>query len=94
MLARRTLFLLGGASLLEVACGKPEVPEKCPGDVSPASETLRTNLKYVEKSSDAAKYCLDCTQYRPGPEGQCGGCSLIEGPIHPHGTCAAFAKKA
>lgn len=94
MLARRSLFVIGGASLLHLACGKPEVPESCPeAALSPAAKKLRDSLKYVNRGPDKAKFCDVCVQYKPGASGACGTCSLFEGPIHPQGTCAAFAPR-
>lgn len=81
--------------MLAVACQAPDVPERCAAaKLSEDEERVRTSLKYVEQSPDKTKWCVDCTQYRPGPSGACGGCSLMAGPIHPRGTCAAFAPKA
>lgn len=95
MLGRRSLFVLGGASLLHLACGKPEVPESCPKTpLSPEAQKVRDSLKYVDHGPDAARFCDVCVQYKPGASGSCGKCSLFEGPIHPQGTCAAFAPKA
>lgn len=94
MLARRSLFVIGGASLLQLACGKPEVPQSCPKiALSPEAQKVRASLKYVERGPEAAKFCDACVQYKPGASGACGKCSLLEGPIHPQGTCAAFAPK-
>jgi hypothetical protein len=95
MLSRRSLFIVGSASLAELACGKPDAPKTCPAEaLSPAAQKLRDSLKYVERGPDSAKFCDVCVQYKPGASGQCGKCSLFEGPIHPQGTCAAFSPKA
>ena len=41
---------------------------------------------------DPNKACAQCKQWAPPKsEGSCGGCKLLGGPIHPQGTCKAFA---
>lgn len=95
MLSRRSLFVIGGASLAGLACGKPEVPESCPTEaLSPDAQKMRDSLKYVDRGPEPAKFCDVCVQYKPGSSGACGKCSLLAGPIHPQGTCAAFSPKA
>jgi hypothetical protein len=94
MLSRRSLFVLSGASLFAAACGKPEIPKSCAKTpLSSEAQKMRDNLKYVDSGPEPAKYCDVCVQYRPGASGQCGKCSLLEGPIHPEGTCTAFSPK-
>jgi hypothetical protein len=55
--------------------------------------TQRQSLGYVDKAADATKACKLCNLYQAkGPE-ECGGCSLMKGPISPEGGCNSFAAK-
>ena len=31
--------------------------------------------------------------YTPAAEGECGGCTVVKGPIHPQGYCTSWAEK-
>jgi len=36
--------------------------------------------------------CTACRQYVPASSSDaCGSCKIMKGPIHPNGTCRAFA---
>lgn len=60
----------------------------------PAAVTLRTTLAYVDQSPHGAqKNCLNCNFYQAAAANQCGGCTLIQGPIHPEGYCNSWAAK-
>lgn len=48
---------------------------------------------YVERSTDVMKTCERCTHFAAGGEDQCGTCKIVEGPIHPKGTCKLFVAK-
>lgn len=62
--------------------------------LTPAQIKMRGAQAYTDASPDPAKYCVDCALYTPPAEGVfCGGCTLLAGPIHPQGTCNAFAPK-
>ena len=40
------------------------------------------------------KACTRCNQWvGPAERSSCGSCKLLKGPIHPNGTCKAFAAK-
>ncbi len=62
--------------------------------LSPDELRLRTEIaKYVEQTPDAQKRCSGCSLYvAAGPE-QCGGCTVVKGPIHPNGYCTLFVVK-
>ncbi len=64
------------------------------GDTTGLSETdlnMRTTLKYVVKSEDAAKNCKNCKFYLADQFGDaCGGCQLFKGPVNPAGNCASW----
>jgi len=53
----------------------------------------RENLGYVDESPDPEKLCSNCQFYQPAGEGECGGCTLIKGPIHPDGYCNSWVAK-
>ncbi len=96
-IARRDL-LLGGVTwgAFGVACQRQQ-PFTCT-DVSalnPEQLGIRDKLNYRDKAPKAELACEVCTQYLPPPGGEgCGGCKVMPGPTHPHGSCKVFAKKA
>ncbi len=53
-----------------------------------AEVTQREAVNYVDMTADMEKMCSNCQLYTV-PEGdmQCGGCTLVKGPIHPEGYC-------
>jgi hypothetical protein len=63
--------------------------------LAPDDVKMRVELSaYVDKSTDAAKKCSNCTQFQPAPAaGSCGTCKLLKGPINPDGSCKSFAAK-
>jgi hypothetical protein len=63
------------------------------GEIDEAAANLRKVLQYKEKSDSAAKRCIDCVQYEAGKYGDCGGCKLFAGGVHPEGVCLSFAPK-
>ena len=104
---RHALSLLGGLPLLSIAgsaamsaglaaCGKKTEPDSC-SDTSALSEPekmARSALQYTDKSPHADKRCELCSLYQPaGDPGQCGGCQIVKGPIHPKGYCTGFVAK-
>ncbi len=91
-------FFLASASLAApawvLACGKGELACNDTSGLKPDEVTARNSLGYKEKAADPAKACSKCSQYEAKGEGQCGGCKVMKGPIHPDGSCNAFAPKA
>jgi hypothetical protein len=84
------------ASTLLTACGKKTEPDSCQdiAALSDADKTTRTALQYTDRSPTVDKQCLKCNFWQAPPDpAQCGGCQLVKGPIHPKGTCTAFAPK-
>ncbi|AWI78751.1 hypothetical protein CEW87_04865 [Parazoarcus communis] len=57
------------------------------------NDAMRTSMKYVDKSTDAAKVCSGCMHFVAGSP--LGGCKLFAGDteVNPNGTCVAWAKK-
>ena len=96
---RSTLKLLVavplGAAVVS-ACGKKTEPDSCQ-DVSALGEpekAARSALQYTDKSPEKDRHCANCTYWQaPKDVAQCGGCTLVKGPIHPNGYCTAFAAK-
>jgi hypothetical protein len=88
--------LAAGAGTFLSACGGGEASSAC-NDTSSLTEAelqLRTNLQYVEVSTDPNKLCQNCQLYVAPAEGKvCGGCTLIKGPIAPKGFCTSWAAK-
>jgi hypothetical protein len=92
---RRHLFLVAPAAAIALAAAcKKGAPASC-GDTSgltPDELTARNSLAYSDRSPDAAQQCIKCRQYVPGQsDDACGSCKILKGPVHPHGTCRAFA---
>ena len=52
---------------------------------------MRTSLNYVDASATDGQNCQNCSLYTAGAEGECGGCTLLKGPIHPEGWCSSWA---
>ena len=48
----------------------------------------RNDFEYVPKSPFPEKLCNNCDLWlEPQEETLCGGCEIMEGPIHPEGYC-------
>lgn len=73
-----------------------DLPMKCP-DMPELSEndlTARRVLNYVDKTANDATTCDNCKLYtRPVPGAVCGGCQILQGPIHPKGYCTAWIRQ-
>ena len=102
MLPRRSLMLAGGSlavsgGLLVLGCKRaPPTPSSCKDTKGLTGEerAVRTTLAYVDRTPQVEKACNACQHWvPPAEEGACGGCKLLKGPIHPDGSCKAFAVK-
>lgn len=95
-ISRRDLL---GASLflavpvLALGCSKKELQCSDEAGLSAPDAATRKSLMYVDRASDPAKRCEQCMLYKPAAPDACGGCSVVKGPIHPAGSCSAWAKK-
>ncbi len=93
------LTMVGVGSGFAVACSKKsESAALSCNDTSalaPADLEMRAvTMAYVEKTADPAKQCDNCQQYKAPPApGQCGGCTILKGPINPAGFCKAWIAK-
>jgi hypothetical protein len=85
-----------GLVVLGAAACKSEPPPLTCMDVSGLKDeekSQRTLLKYVDTSTDPAKVCLGCAQFKAAAANSCGTCILVKGPIHPKGGCSVWAAK-
>ncbi len=94
-LSRRRALLLA-ALPLAAALGCRTTPSSCEdlSGLSPDEVRAREALEYHDRSREPARTCSGCLQFveAPGPF-SCGSCRLVRGPIHPLGSCRAFAAR-
>jgi hypothetical protein len=79
------------------ACGKKTEPDSCQdvAGLSDADKATRTSLSYTDRAPEKDRHCSVCTYWQPAKDpAECGGCTLVKGPIHPNGFCTAYQKKA
>jgi hypothetical protein len=103
MLGRRSFmiasgrFALGGAAVALGCKRTAGLPTSCE-DVTGLSDeerAARSALAYADGATKPDKACRSCQQWvAPHGDGACGGCKLLKGPIHPEGTCKAFAARS
>ncbi len=88
--------ILIGNKLLKSSKELEAVQPKC-DDVSGLKKEeieQRKALKYTDNSPEKGKLCSNCALYVPAkPGSQCGGCTLIKGPISPNGWCTSWIPK-
>lgn len=91
---KRSLVVLAVVPAAIEAC-KKDAALTCTNTsgLSAADAATRTNLRYVDQSTDASKKCSRCQLFQAAAPGQCGGCTLVKGPINPDGTCTAFVAR-
>jgi len=100
MLTRRHLLVSAGALLVGGCSRAKPGPAACNDPASLASlqeneRVARGALAYADKAPTPEKTCSRCSQWVAPPEpSSCGGCKLLKGPIHPDGSCKAFAAKS
>ena len=82
---------LGALGVLGCGGSEPEVLT-CTGAVEPTAQATRSAQHYVDASADPSKLCVNCARYQ-GNAAACGTCGAVPRPIHPQGTCDAFAPK-
>ena len=55
----------------------------------------RNAYDYESRSADGTELCRTCEFWQPSGSGElCGTCTLMNGPIHPLGTCNSWEEKA
>ena len=94
-LSRRQALLLGTLPLA-AALGCRTTPSSCQdvSGLSPDEVRAREALEYHDRSAEPARTCSGCLQFlEPTGLFSCGTCRLVRGPIHPQGSCRAFAAR-
>jgi hypothetical protein len=80
----------------EMAESSPAAKDLCV-DVSGLTEQerqTRVTFKYTGKSPVEGKDCDECRFFaQPPPEGPCGTCEIVKGPINPNGYCTAWVAR-
>lgn len=96
-LTRRRFLASGAVGVASItalvalsACRKRQFSCNSTNGLSPEDVDVRKRLFYSDTSSDPQKTCASCQHYVPAPAGECGGCKLIKGPIHPQGYCKSY----
>lgn len=84
---REVLRSASGALLLPIlgmtsGCQKKELSCRDTAGLTREEEKARASLEYVDGTIYPAKNCFKCQLYKPGPAGQCGGCTLLKGNIN------------
>ena len=99
-LSRRQFFVIGGAAAAGLVLVGGAGCNKSGGvtctDTAGLSEqeiATRNQLAYVDKAEDPNKACDACRLFQPKGANQCGGCTVVKGPINPKGSCKAWAQK-
>lgn len=88
------LVLVASSPALLASCSKVELDCKDTEGLNTAAKQLRTTLEYQDQSPHGeAKNCVNCQFYRTAPKNECGGCTLVQGPINPAGYCNSWAPK-
>ena len=60
-----------------------------------AEVAQREATQYVDATPDMEKTCSNCQLYTaPAADAQCGGCTVIKGPVHPNGYCTLWVTAA
>lgn len=94
---KRALTVIGAVSVAPVvlsACGGEESEALTCTDTSgltPAQIATRESQHYVDASPNPDQRCSNCNFFTAGQAGQCGTCTVIQGPIHPDGYCNLWA---
>ena len=86
---------VGGGIFIQ-SCRESETSEDPCADLSKLSaeeKQTRKDFQYVAKSQFPDKLCDNCELWVKPENGTiCGGCEIMEGPIHPKGYCNAWVK--
>lgn len=93
----------GLATVLLAACGGGESGEGgesaaassgCTVDESSLAEEVqqsRQSVQYVAETPNPEQRCDNCNLYeQPEGDAACGGCQVVQGPIHPEGWCSLW----
>jgi hypothetical protein len=81
------------ALLSVLACKEQEFACDNVTGLSPEQIQIRTNLAYVDRSTNPKSTCRNCQHYVPPTSGAgCGTCKLMPGPTHPQGFCKIWVQ--
>jgi hypothetical protein len=82
----------GAAMVLATSCQKRQVLVcSDPTRLSDSENSLRTSLHYSEQAPEPDKACARCAFFNSAENG-CGICSLLKGPVNPHGHCDSWSQ--
>lgn len=92
---KRSLTVLVGLPLVLEACKKDGDGLTCTNTsgLSPQDLATRTTFNYADRATDPNKKCNRCQLFQAAAPGQCGGCTLVKGPVNPEGGCTAFVAR-
>jgi hypothetical protein len=66
-----------------------------PGPAAAQGKLAKDAVNYVDRGGVPGKDCDDCLHYlAPARPQDPATCRVVEGPVSPHGHCAAFTPKA
>lgn len=93
-LQRRRLLTEGvkvaaGLSLLPLVNRAYAAEQAC---VTPASESLRQSLNYVDPSPDKTQQCSACAFF--AARSACGDCQILSGPVSSTARCESWAARS
>lgn len=94
---RRRYFLQRAIGLIPIVYFAPALLQQARAAAScvdPDSESLRTSMHYVAKSSDANKECGTCGFFTPSDPKSCGECQIMSGPVDFTGHCDSWSPKS
>lgn len=84
---RRTMLV----SVISLVAARPALAHATAAESQPARKLAKSDVHYTDRSPAEGRDCDDCRHFIPGrtPDAP-GSCRIVEGPISPHGHCAAF----
>ncbi|MCA9507854.1 MAG: high-potential iron-sulfur protein [Myxococcales bacterium] len=60
-------------------------------NMSDEQKARRKNLRYTDNTPIKTRTCDNCKLYTlPTSASECGGCTVVPGPIHPKGWCSSW----
>lgn len=97
-LLKRTVLVgaaVTGGGYLLAGCGSSESGSglSCMDTtgLTDAQKQTRTQLQYVDTSTQSGKTCSNCSLFTSAGDNACGTCTVVPGKIHPGGWCASWA---
>ena len=84
---RRTLVV----GFISLVAARQALAQAVSAEAAPAKKLHKADVQYVDRSPAEGRDCDDCLHFVPGRSADAAGtCRIVEGPISPHGHCAAF----